>query len=253
MHMPETITTTCPLCGADTEVKWRSDCSNNYDYNPNFNPVREWRYCAVCNHIHAGNYPEQLTEAIKGHIDEQYLAPDPQLYCLCSDVLNNMDCGEDMSILDVGFGGGEMLLVANEMGLTCVGVDIRDEYVENLRRLLPDALLAKRLDDAFAKYDIIILGDILEHVEYTKTFLDIVMLSLADTGKLWISTPNFDSAFAKSAGVMDGMRGVCEHINWFSRESLDKLLGMVGLESISYRTSRHFQGCQERVCVRGSA
>ena len=54
---------------------------------------------------------------------------------------------------------------------------------------------------------------------------------------------------ARAAGASDPMRGVCEHINWFSKRSLEKLLDDVGLRPISYSISKHFNGCQEVWCV----
>jgi len=62
---------------------------------------------------------------------------------------------------------------------------------------------------------------------------------------LYISTPNFESAFARTAGDQDWMRKVCEHINWFSRKSLYATLKRTGFEPMHYAVSRHYNGCME--------
>ena len=257
-HMPERIVTKCPLCGSDTEVKWTVDCSHNADYNSAFNPKRVWRYCADCHHIHAENYPEDLTAAILSHVDPEYVEPTPMFVPLCADILNEVmeyvDAITPPTILDVGFGAGEMLMTADEMGMYCFGAEIRPEYRRLVKQLLPST--APYIEDnigAFVgkdTFDIIILGDVIEHVQDPVGMLKDVVSMLSRNGALWISTPNFDSAMARMAGVLDPMRGVCEHLNWFSKKSLDKMLMMVGLEPQTYRVSRHFNGCQERICVK---
>lgn len=249
-YLSERLVTTCPLCDEPTEFKWGSVCTSNADYNPNFNPSREWRYCKQCHHIHAGNIPVDLAGAITAHVDPQYMRPKPQLFPMYSDILNRLDAQAGQSILDVGFGAGELLLVANEMGLLCEGCDIRQEYVDNLTQIDDNMGLWCGGMCAIDLYDIITLGDVLEHVENPLEMLEQAHDKLEDSGYLWISTPNFDSAFSVVAGNHDAMRTVCEHINWFSKQSLDMALEMVGFKPISYDVSKHFNGCMERICVK---
>lgn len=251
MYLPERFIKNCPLCDEPTEFKWGSVCTNNPDYNPNFNPSREWRWCKRCNHIHAGNVPVELEKAVTAHVDPQYLQPKPQLFSMYSDILNKLDAQAGQSILDVGFGAGELLLVANEMGLECNGYELRAEYTRNLCAVMGDDLFVAssyiNIDDGV---DIITLGDVLEHVADPLGLLEAAHDNLADGGYLWISTPNFESAFSVVADKRDPMRTVCEHINWFSKDSLDMALDMVGFKPISYDVSKHFVGVMERLCIK---
>lgn len=250
-HMPETFQTKCPLCGGlDTKIKWLVDCSGANYYNPAFNPLRTWRYCPTCHHVFAGNYPQDLNAAVTGFTDPQYMFPKPQLFPMYSDILHRIGVTGVQSILDVGFGAGELLLVANEMGLECWGIDIRKTYVDNLKYLLPEADLFCGTDAMKGPFDIVVLGDVLEHVVDPTAMVRQVHGILSDYGRLWISTPNFDSAFAVTAGDKDPMRGVCEHMQWFSRKSLHKLLREEGFEPVDYNVSKHFGGCMEVKAVK---
>jgi len=255
MHMPEHIQTDCPLCGDKDKqaIKWLADCSGNNDYNPAFNPRREWWYCPDCHHVYARNYPEDLYKAVTSHVDPQYMQPNPKRFALYSDTLNNIRTfaynefdGSD--ILDVGFGAGEFLLTAHEMGCECYGVDLRCQYVNNLARLLPEAHVecgGLNAASAWMPFDVISMGDVLEHDSHPDLMLGGVNAMLRRNGILYISTPNFDSAFTRVVGEQDWMRGVCEHINWFSRKSLFETLKRTGFEPIHYSVSRHFNGCME--------
>jgi len=254
MHLPEHIQTSCPLCkNADKQViKWLADCSGNNDYNPAFNPRREWWYCPDCHHVYARNYPEDLTAAVRSHTDSQYMQPNPGRFALYSDLFNEIGGPQlyiGAKVLDVGFGAGEFLLTAHEMGFDCYGVDVRQEYCNRLLHLLPEAHIAcGTLGDAVAwkPFSMVSLGDVLEHALDPAILLAAANAMLTGSGGiLYISTPNFESAFARTAGDQDWMRKVCEHINWFSRKSLYATLKRTGFEPMHYAVSRHYNGCME--------
>lgn len=241
----------CPLCGKKSVPKYHVDCRDAPDYNPNFGHVRTWKYCPDCHHMHAGELPVDLEGAVKGYIDAQYTTIKPPLFGLYSDIINGIVKYANIGrVLDVGFGAGELLLVCNEFGSECHGVEIRDEYRELVGGYLPDAKLVATLGEVEDEvYDVVFLGDVLEHVADPKGVLSQVRDKLAPCGMLWISTPNFDSAFATMAGRRDPMMKVVEHVNWFSHKSLRKLLEETGFTPFDYRVSKHFNGCMEVIAT----
>ena len=94
-------------------------------------------------------------------------------------------------------------------------------------------------------FDIIILGDVLEHVSNPIKMLKKVYSLLNNQGIVWISTPNFESAYSYILRDKDPMWRVCEHLNYFSYRSLKKILEKIGFDIVDYKFSQHYNGCME--------
>ena len=73
-----------------------------------------------------------------------------------------------------------------------------------------------------------------------------------DDGALWISTPTFESAFSAVVGHDDVMRRQQFHLNYFSRESLYKILEQNRLAPVDYQISAHFNGSMEVTAIKES-
>jgi len=157
-----------------------------------------------------------------------------------------------MSLFEVGIGACECLLAAREIGYETFGIDVIERHVEDARTKY--GLDAEAVD--FNEYqsdrlwDVIIMGDVLEHVSDPDGALAKAESMLADDGALWISTPSFESAFSCLAGHNDIMRRQQFHLNYFSRESLNMLLERNYLYPVDYQISAHFNGSMEIVAVK---
>ena len=68
---------------------------------------------------------------------------------------------------------------------------------------------------------------------------------------LWLSTPNFEAAFARYAGHNDPMRREASHKNYFSRSSLLSLLERFEFVPADYRISGHYNGSMEVIAMKG--
>ena len=66
-------------------------------------------------------------------------------------------------------------------------------------------------------------------------------------GVIWISTPNFESAFSYIMKDKDPMWRVCEHLNYFSYASLKNTLEKIGFAIVDY--SQHYNGCMEVTAI----
>jgi 2-polyprenyl-3-methyl-5-hydroxy-6-metoxy-1,4-benzoquinol methylase len=102
-------------------------------------------------------------------------------------------------------------------------------------------------DDLF---DIIILGDVLEHIPNPSKMLEKAYNLLDKEGVIWISTPNFESAFSYIMKDKDPMWRVCEHLNYFSYISLKKTLEKTGFKTVDYKISQHYNGCMEITAIK---
>ena len=246
--LPEREITACPLCGAECDLKWVYPALTNFDFNPNFSPLKVWRYCGDCNHYFSAFLPMDLKAAVIGHTDEQYMnVKFPRLIeygdMLGRLILNGVPPHKNFSILDVGCGGGELLAVALEHGMDVTGIDIRPDYAERTEAALGCHVDSMPFEDyPSGEFTFVHLGDVLEHFEDP---VAAIKKAHGFSSRLIISTPNADSAFDRLFQHDDPMRRVCEHVNYFTFDSLKALLKTIGREPLSYRVSRHFNGCME--------
>ena len=108
------------------------------------------------------------------------------------------------------------------MGFDVTGIDIAKGIVDYANKSFN--LNAYYIDftkfQTDEKWDIIIMGDVIEHVFDPAVMIKKASEMLKDNGVLWVSTPNYQSAFSEISGHKDPMRYEVSHINYFSRDSL---------------------------------
>ena len=240
--------TACPLCCAsDVQAKWCYPLPEAQGYNSFFNPIRLWMYCQPCHHIFARYFPEKLFL-----YNDSPRAPDPAFFSYYSDILNRVKRRTPgITLFEVGIGACECLLAAREMGFDASGIDVIDKHAQMARDKY--GLNAQTADfvefQPDKKFDVIIMGDVLEHVSDPVLALRKAHELINDDGALWVSTPNFDSAFSIAAGHNDAMRRQQYHLNYFSRRSFYTLLDNCGFTPVDYSISSHYNGSMEVISV----
>jgi 2-polyprenyl-3-methyl-5-hydroxy-6-metoxy-1,4-benzoquinol methylase len=159
-----------------------------------------------------------------------------------------------MTLFEVGIGGCECLLAATEIGYQCAGLDVVPSFVRTARDQY--GLDVEVCDfvayDTERRWDVLIMGDVLEHVSDPILAIKKAASMMMEDGVLWISTPNFESAFSSVIGHGDPMRRESYHINYFSRGSLYLLLEKAGLTPVDYHISQHYNGSMEIIAVKSS-
>jgi len=246
---PEKQRTDCPLCGGQGRPHWCYSLVEASGHNYDINPIRMWMYCEACHHIFARDFPEKifLQNANPRRANPLYFS----YYANILQSIRKYTAG--MSLFEVGIGACECLLAAREMGYEPVfGIDVIERHVEDAKKLY--GLDTETADfneyKSDRKWDIIIMGDVLEHVDDPVQAIEKAASLLSDEGALWISTPNFDSAYSIVDGHNDSMRMQQYHLNYFSRESLYNLLGRFGLAPVEYQISGHYKGSMEVISVK---
>ncbi len=145
----------------------------------------------------------------------------------------------EKKILDIGCASGSLLysLKKHAPG-ELVGIDVSDYPISFGRERYNLDLRCTSLENArlpIAHFDLIMLIDVLEHVENLHGFLREMRRLLASGGSIFILTPNFASyEFA-------GKRWHClhqdfEHLHYFSPESLRKISARAGFRLLKYWT-----------------
>lgn len=70
------------------------------------------------------------------------------------------------------------------------GVDINKEAIDKLNNLGYDISLPEDLEASGEKYDVIVMGDVIEHIGDIETFLNFYFQFLSEGGELIVTTPN---------------------------------------------------------------
>lgn len=243
----------CPLCNNDSILHSCYNTITNTDFIPGFNPIRIWRICKDCNHIFAENYPKNIKQILSTTTPAQHINPNTHLLPPLGNKLSEAKkFTKGNRLLEVGTGAGELTSVAKELLFDITGIEIRPIYAKNVSNRLNIPIYSIdfmdfETDDLF---DIIILGDVLEHVPNPSRMLEKTYNLLNKEGVIWISTPNFESAFSYIMKDKDPMWRVCEHLNYFSYISLKKTLENTGFKTVDYKISQHYNGCMEVTAVK---
>lgn len=103
------------------------------------------------------------------------------------------------SALDVGSGGGKILLQMARHGFTrLTGVD---PYLKRERSIGPVQLQRRKIDELVGHFDVVMLNHVLEHIATPRTVLARLRDHLAPEGTLVIRVPLVDSWAARNYGA----------------------------------------------------
>lgn len=248
----------CPVCGGGG-VPYRNACSCLIaDYHPMFLPVKLWMRCPECSSLYTrwfpkaylakGEKPPYIVEPQEGQITMQ--PTNSILLHNWSEVLNGIrPLTEGIDLLEVGIGTGELVAVALEMDYRVSAVELSEVGSQRIANLLDCPILCgdflKMPEDR--QYDVIIMGDVLEHLSDPVEGLEKAFRLLKENGVLWLSTPNYESAFSQMMKTDDPMWREPHHITYFSRKSLYSLVDRVGFHVVRYTVSGHYNGSMELI------
>ncbi len=142
------------------------------------------------------------------------------------------------TLFDLGAGWGHFMLAAKEEGYSIYGIEIAEQpyryCVEDLK--LPVDHIDFFKMDPTKKFDVITLWDVLEHIDQADTFVEKIAELTAPGGYLVLQVPQIDSYFAKRHKDQWKMMGL-DHVNYFSRNTIKKLLERHGFEVEAYKSS----------------
>lgn len=248
----------CPLCGGrDFPLILRADCSAHARYSPELSGVMNWHQCKNCAHVfRSGYYTEKaLGVVFRGTNENQKVGFDLERQRIVSAqmVEKVLPFKAEGGWLDVGFGNGSLLFTAHEYGFTPVGLDLRQQSVDELRKF---GLTAYCVDIAKLELEqkmaVISMADVLEHMPFPKDGLTAAYNSLEPSGVLFVSLPNMGSAIWKmlDASKSNPYWGEIEHYHNFSRTRLYSLLKEHGFEPVRYGISQRYRACMEIISIK---
>jgi 2-polyprenyl-3-methyl-5-hydroxy-6-metoxy-1,4-benzoquinol methylase len=148
--------------------------------------------------------------------------------------------GTALNILDVGCGAGATGAELHKMGHTVYGLDINPEAVAEASSRIKQALVLdidKEIQMPFPPkyFDLIILADVLEHLQHPKHALEMVREHLKDDGRIIFSVPNIANYKVRWNLLLGKFDSSCapvledeSHIKFFTLKTLSQLLAQAG-------------------------
>jgi SAM-dependent methyltransferase len=187
---------------------------------------------SVYQHIYAqadkvpgyNRYYKYASEILNHPAPMAYLAANEAMYWAVQKAIEQYHIPYNADILEVGCGLGYLTYALRKAGYNCKGLDIAQNAVDEATKRFGDYYMQGNIfllnGDNDPKYDLIILTEVIEHVENPKAFAACLLKLLKKGGKIIITTPN------KSVGDQHNPWSSelpPVHLSWFSEKSALKL------------------------------
>ncbi|PJB55101.1 MAG: class I SAM-dependent methyltransferase [Bacteroidetes bacterium CG_4_9_14_3_um_filter_41_19] len=134
---------------------------------------------------------------------------------------------DKLSILEIGCGNGiNMELFESKLGLTIDGCDLSELALKKIKNVAGRKYLYNIFDfnhQLLEKYDVILLLDIIEHIENDGAFIEASLKYLKSNGIAIINVPAHQGLYSKYDKVMG-------HVKRYSKNDLEQLLTELGLQ-----------------------
>lgn len=168
-------------------------------------------------------------------------------HTLTIDFIEGFAAGDSLHILDVGCSAGYLGEYLRAQGHNVTGIDITPEAIDQARHYLNQAYCVT-VEEFFStypetKFDVVIFGDVLEHVINAEEVLQRTKDALTRKGIVIASIPNV-AHIAVRAMLLQGRWDYSElglldrdHVRFFTSESIDKLFYDSGYEIVGKRST----------------
>jgi 2-polyprenyl-3-methyl-5-hydroxy-6-metoxy-1,4-benzoquinol methylase len=147
-----------------------------------------------------------------------------------------------LSLLDIGCGNGDFLLLCRDKGFKIAGVERSEAAAELCRKRGLNSVYVKELGDLKDTFDIITLFDVAEHLEDPKAFFAEIYHKLNPNGIVYIETPRksildvyINILKLKWFAPVGNLRVSRDHVQLFSDKSLRILFDTSGLVIHSFK------------------
>lgn len=198
--------------------------------------------CVTCGHMQLESPAAEadLAEAYGEAASDDYLVEEEGQRVTARYVLDAIEVEvERGSLLDVGCWAGFLLSEAERRGWRCIGIEPSEYASRHAREQLGLDVRTAGLEDAElepARFQAIVLSDVIEHLPDPGEALDRVSALLAGDGVVALTLPDAGSTLARLLG-RHWWSVIPTHVQYFTRHSLRVLLGRHDFELISVTTA----------------
>ena len=159
-------------------------------------------------------------------------------------------------VLDIGPGNGFFLVLLRELGFTDIeGLEISQVFLDVLRSKnlvghIGNIVTGDGLEHLSPPYDVVLMMEVLEHLEDPERALNNARELMANNGLLYLTVPLCDSIFERVLRIkrrisrQEQVRRIDEtHIHAFSQEDMENILTRAGfavreVRRLSFRVPR---------------
>ena len=198
--------------------------------------------CPACTHMQLDRFPseDELAAGYATAASDDYVVEEAGQRASFRSVLERIERHVPPGrVLDVGCWVGFLLAEARDRGWEeCVGIEPSEFASAYARERLA---LDVRTEDLFAAdlpaahFDVIVMGDVLEHLTQANAALDRAAELLAPGGVLALELPDAGSGVARLLGRR-WWSVIPTHVHYFTRRSAATMLGRHGFEPLEVRT-----------------
>ena len=160
-------------------------------------------------------------------------------------------------LLEIGPGTGELLKAAATLGCDVLGVDMNRANVEYIRSRWGLPVLNGKFEETEfdQPFDIVVMCDVIEHIEDPRTVLASIKNVLVPEGLLHLDTPNPANLFSLKSGYLVASSFGPDHVTLFTPKSLRTMLEGCGfglLQLTTYMESTHLASALIGAMIKGS-
>jgi SAM-dependent methyltransferase len=152
--------------------------------------------------------------------------------------------GSPDRVLDVGCSTGYLARRLRERGAAIVGIELDENAAREARDVCEEVLVGdvETMDLPFAdgSFDVVLCGDLIEHLRDPKHVLERLRPLLKPGGRVVLTTPNVAN-WAMRLGLLAGRwrytdRGILDrtHTHLFTRKTLEETLADAGYEIVAF-------------------
>ena len=199
--------------------------------------------CSACGHMQLERFPTEaeLDEAYAVAASDDYVEEEAGQRYSFAGVLERIEryAPERGALLDVGCWVGFLLAEARERGWReCVGIEPSTFASDYARDRLGLDVRTEELfgaDLPTGHWDVVVMGDVLEHLTRANAALDRVAELLAPGGLIVLALPDAGSRVARLLGAR-WWSVIPTHVHYFSRQSAATMVSRRGFEPLYVAT-----------------
>ena len=226
--MEDKVIRPCPACSSNTGKLIGS--KNGF----------EILACSKCSTLYTGHVPvSEETENYDEYYSESNLSVPDFIWERVSEIISDFSGYRQTNrLLDIGFGAGTILEIAQQQEWDAYGLEVSRPAVEQARKrgfeVFHGSLTDARYPDHY--FDVITSSEILEHLPDPNADLREIVRILRPGGMFWATTPSASSLSFRLLKLDWSVLSPPEHIQLYSKKGVRLMLEKAGFSKVELKT-----------------